>query len=265
MKRVEMRGWLLSLGALTGLCACTDVNDSVIVVQAQVPDDECVVSDAADENSARLESGILDVALDQLYAYQLFPLVQNNLLPAGGETDIDPNRVTVTGSRVKIEPPVGVAVPFRDDCAAEFDHPSQSVIFPGSQRAVRVEAVRACHAGLFRDLFRSGALNPSLGESVYFRAVVRIKGRHGGSNFMSDPFDFPIRVCYGCLQTGFSGPYSAFNFPKTPLCSALANNPFTGNACGPAQDRGPVLCCFVDAEGKVLQCPGVPTGSGTTP
>jgi hypothetical protein len=264
MKRVEMRAWLLSLGGLTALAACTDVNNSVIVLQAQVPDDECVVSDESDSNT-RLESGVLDVALDQLYAYQLFPLVQNNLLAAASEIDIDPNRVTVTGSRVKIVPPAGVSVPFRDDCAAEFDHPSQSVILPGEQRAVRVEAIRACHAGLVRDLFRAGALNPALAESVYFRALVRIKGRHGGSNFMSDPFEFPIRICYGCLQTGFSGPYAPFNFPKTPPCSALDNNPFTGNLCAPAQDRGPILCCAQDAMGTILQCPGVPTGAGATP
>jgi hypothetical protein len=264
MKRVELRGWLLSLGGLTALAACTDVNNSVIVLQAQVPDEECVISDQGGD-TPRLESGILDVGLDQLYAYQLFPLVQNNLLPAGAEMDIEPNRVTVTGSRVKIVPPAGVTVPFRDDCAAEFDHPSQAAIMPGEQRAIRVEAVRACHAGLFRDLFKSGALNPSLGESVYFRAVVRIRGRHGGSEFSSDPFEFPIRICNGCLQTGFSGPYSAFNFPKLPACSDLANNPFTGNQCGPAQDRGPILCCALDAMATMIQCPGVPTGSGAMP
>jgi hypothetical protein len=263
MKRVVDRGaWFMALGGLVGLATCTDANESLVVLQAQVPDDDCVVADKADE-TARLESGILDVALDQLYSYKLFPLAQNNLIPLGNAADIDPNRIQVTGARVKIVPPAGVAVPFRADCAAEFDHPSQSTVYPGSQRAVRVEALRACHAAIFQELFKTGALNPAVGESVYFRVIVRIKGKHGGTEILSDPFEFPVRVCYGCLQTGFSGPYSLFNFPMTPPCDALGNNPFLGNRCAPAQDFGPILCCARDAKGEVLQCPGVPTGADT--
>jgi hypothetical protein len=260
MKRVEHRAWMMSLGALAWLSACTDANESLIVVQAQVPDDECVVSDEGD-STVRLESGTLDVALDQLYSYKLFPLVQNNLVELSDDTNIDANRVAISGARVKIVPPTGVSVPFRADCAAEFDHPSQGAVFPGSQRAVRVEAIRSCHADLLRNLFRTGALNPALSESVFFRVIVRIKGRHGGTEILSDPFEFPIRICYGCLQTGFTGPHSLFNFPKTPPCSALATNPFRGNQCAPAQDFGPILCCARDELGEVLQCPGVPTGA----
>lgn len=262
MKRVDRGVWFLTVGGLLLLTACTDANGSLVVVQAQVPDDSCAVSDSADD-MARLESGVLDVALDQLYSYKLFPLVQNNLLPLAADNDIEANRVSVTGARVKIVPPTGVTVPFRGDCAAEFDHPSQSTIDPGSQRAIRVEAVRACHASLFQELFKQGALNPAVGESVYFRVIVRIKGTHGGSQILSDPFEFPVRICYGCLQTGFSGPYSLFNFPRTPPCSALDDNPFLGNRCGPAQDFGPILCCARDEQGTVLQCPAVPAGSGT--
>ena len=62
--------------------------------------------------TTRLESGILDVALDQTYSYKLFPLVQNNLLPGAGEGDIEPNRVSVTGAQIKLVPPPGVTVPF---------------------------------------------------------------------------------------------------------------------------------------------------------
>ena len=163
--------------------------------------------------TTRLESGILDVALDQTYSYKLFPLVQNNLLPAAGGSDIEPNRVYVTGAQIEIVAPPGVTIPFSGECAAEFDHPSQSSISPGATRAIRVEAIRACHATLFQGLFRSGALNPMVSESVYFRVIVRIKGRHGGTQILSEPFEFPIRVCYGCLQTGFSGPFSLLRLP----------------------------------------------------
>ena len=82
--------------------------------------------------------------------------MQNNLLPMGNDMNIEPNRVSVTGAIVKILPPSGVTVPFRDDCAPEFEHPSQSTILPGSQRAVRVEALRTCHAALFATCSRPG-------------------------------------------------------------------------------------------------------------
>jgi hypothetical protein len=255
---------VLTATAVAGLTGCTDANESLIVLQAQVPDESCAVADKG-EDTTRLESGILDVALDQLYSYKLYPLVENRLLPVGGESDIDPNRIQVTGAQIRIVPPTGVGIPFKEDCAAEFDHPSQSSIPPGEQRAVRIEALRSCHSMLLRDLFKQGALNPSVAESVYLRVNVRIKGHHGGTDILSTPFEFPIRVCYGCLQTGFGGAYSLFNFPKTPNCSALAMNPYTGNACGPAQDFGPILCCARDATGEVLQCPGVPTAGAAPP
>ena len=92
-----------------------------------------------------------------------------------------------------------------------------------------------------------------------------MKGRHGGTQILSDPFEFPVRVCSGCLQTGFSGPYSRWDYPAVPPCNALAHNPFTGNLCAPAQDFGPILCCARDEKGEDLQCPGVPTGTSMPP
>jgi hypothetical protein len=264
MKRVALGAKTVALTAVLGLANCTDSNEALIVRHAQVPDENCGVADKS-EDGVRLESGILDVALDQLYSYKLYPLVFNQLAALGTESEIEPNRIQVTGAQVKIVPPSGVNIPFRDECAAEFDHPSQSSVEPGASRAMRIEALRSCHASLFRDLFRQGALNPDVSESVYLRVVIRVKGKHGGTQILSSPFEFPIRVCYGCLQTGFGGTYSLFNFPKTPSCSNLGMNPFTGNACGPAQDFGPILCCARDATGEVLQCPGVGTMMTTTP
>jgi hypothetical protein len=251
---------LTALGGLVVTATCTDANESLIIMQAQVPDSMCVVSDAPD-NAIRMAYGILDVALDKPYGYRLNPLVRNQLIPAGTATDIEPNRVTINAASLKIVPPPGISIPFTNECAAEFDHPTAASLPPGETRAVSIEAVRSCHAAMFADLFRSGRLNPSVADSVYFRVVVRVKGRHGGSDIESDPFEYPLKVCYGCLQTGFTGQYAAFNFPEVPACERLAENPFIGNArCGlPAQDSGPILCCAKDAAGTSLQCPGVPT------
>ncbi len=100
---------------------------------------------------------------------------------------------------------------------------------PGDTRAMSIEVLRSCHAALIMDLFKAGRLNHSVAEKIDFRVVVRIKGRHGGTDILSDPFEFPIRVCYGCLQTGFAGPFAAFNFPeRVPACDKLDDQPLPG-------------------------------------
>jgi hypothetical protein len=260
------RAWRLA--ALAGLCAatvtCTDANEALIVLQAQVPDDECLVSDNAAEG-ARLADGVLDVALDEPYGYELFPLVQSNLQEIAGAGEIEPNRVSITGAQVEVVPPPGLDVAFGDGCAAEFDTLTSASLQPGQSRAVKVEALRSCHARAFRGLFQSGRLSSSVAEIIQVRAIVRIKGNHGGTEILSNPFQFPIRICYGCLQTGFADQYAAFNFPNVPACDRLARNPYQGNPCPgrKAQDVGPILCCALDAKAERLQCPAAPSSSTT--
>jgi hypothetical protein len=253
---------VLALAAtMAATATCTDANESLIILQAQRPDQDCLITDGL-QGSVRHDRGTLDVALDKPYGYELFPLVSNNLLPIAAENEIEPNRVAVTGAQIKILPPPGVNVSFSEACAAEFDSISNAQLGPGDTRALGVEVLRNCHAALIKDLFMSGRLNTSTAEKIDFRAVVRIKGRHGGTQILSDPFEFPIRVCYGCLQTGFAGPFSAFNFPQpVPSCDKLTSNPYQGNPCPGliAQDIGPVLCCARNNDPNNLQCPAAPT------
>jgi hypothetical protein len=253
---------VLGLAAMTVAGAtCTDANESLVILQAQRPDDQCIINDGL-QGSIRHDRGVLDVALDKPYGYELFPLVVNNLQPIAAEGEIEPNRVSVMGAQVKIVPPPGVDVAFGDACAAEFDTVGAAQLGPTETRALSLEVIRSCHAALFRDLFVAGRLNSSTAEKVDFRVVVRIKGRHGGTRILSDPFEFPIRICYGCLQTGFDGPYAAFNFPaKLPACEALPTNPYRGNPCPSriAQDVGPVLCCAQNNDPANLLCPASPT------
>jgi hypothetical protein len=244
---------------------CTDANESLIILQAQRPDDQCIINDSV-MSSVRHDRGTLDVALDTPRGYELFPLVANNLQPIAATGEIEPNRVAVTGAQIKIVPPPGVNVAFSETCAAEFDSVSNAQLGPGETRALSLEVIRNCHAALIKDLFMAGRLNSSTAEKIDFRAVVRIKGRHGGTRILSDPFEFPIRICYGCLQTGFAGPFSAFNFPEpVPACDKLTTNPYQGNPCPGliAQDIGPVLCCARNSDPTNLQCPASP--SVTTP
>jgi hypothetical protein len=257
---------LALVAVMGGAATCTDANESLIILQAQRPGDQCIVSD--DPGNVRHDRGTLDVAMDQPRGYKLFPLVANNLLPIATDNEIEPNRISIMGAQIKILPPPGVNVAFSDTCAAEFDATSSAQLAPGETRAIQIEVIRNCHAALILDLFRSGRLNSSTAEEIDFRVVVRVKGRHGGTRILSDPFEFPIRVCYGCLQTGMAGPFSAFNFPEpVPACEKLTTNPYQGNPCPGliAQDIGPVLCCARNGDRTNLQCPALPAIPDTAP
>jgi hypothetical protein len=255
-----LRIFALAAG-MGGVAACTDANDSLTIVQAQSPDETCKISEESTGTARRLE-GILDLGLDKAYGYALYPLVANNLEPLSKNGGIEPNRVAINGAEIKIIPPAGINITWPAGCEATFDDASSASIMPGERKVISISAMRACHAAVIRDLFQTGKLDASLTERIKFKVVIRAHGRHGGTDIHSDPFEFPIRTCYGCLQTGFAGPYAEFSFALTPpkvlACDHLAENPYRGNPCNPAQDIGPILCCAEDAKGEKLICPGVP-------
>lgn len=254
-----MKNAVLGACAALVLASCVEHGSPLLIVQNQVPMIEergCLIPGMRTE--IRNAMGTLDVALDKSYPYFLYPLVQSRLAPMGG-AGIDPNRIDITTFQVRLEPPPTVDVAWSPACPARFDFPAPVLLDPGAEASSIVEVIRPCHADLLRQLFQQGRLSPDMSERILFRAVVRAKGRHGGTEIVSDPFEFPIRVCYGCLQTGFADPeFVEFNFPRVPPCSKLAANPYLGNLCNPGQDRGPILCCARDPMGRDLECPAVP-------
>jgi hypothetical protein len=255
--------------ALVGLSSsCVDVNGSLSIVQAQVPDTaegKCVVPSTRTET--RVAQGTLDVALDRSYPYLLFALVTNRLPSLVDEGGIENNRIDVTASEVTIESPPGVNVPWPANCPAQYDYASDRVsLGPEGEATILVEAMRACHAATIRNMFLANQLPGGPDADVRFRAIVRAKGRHGGTHLESDRFEFPIRVCFGCLQTGYTAAdFAPFEFPNIPLCSNLSSNPYKGYACNPGQDVGPVLCCARDAERTMIECPGTPRAQDSVP
>jgi hypothetical protein len=242
------------------LAGCVDAATGLTIVQNQIP----TISDTggctipASRTELRRGMGTFDVGLDQGYPYYMFPLVSNQLHSIA-PTSIEPNRVDINSFQVKIEVPPTIAVDWTAACPAQFDYPSPIQLGPTEEASAVVEAFRPCHSDLLRKLMQQGKISANLSEHVVFRLNVRAKGRHGSTEILSDEFQFPVRVCYGCLQTGFQDPaYVDFDFPKVPPCNRLHANPYRGNVCNPAQDIGPVLCCARDAEGTQLECPGVP-------
>jgi hypothetical protein len=249
----------VTLALALPLAGCVDGGSAVSIVQNQVPTvtmGACVVPGTKSE--LRRAQGILDVGLDRPYPYEMFPLVESKL-PMMATIGAEPNRFEVTSFHVKIDPPAGISVPWSGDCGPSFDYPTQGQVLPGSTAAFLIEGIRPCHSDQFRQMFTNGQLPSSLAQEVVFRLTLEARGRHGGTQISSDPLYFPVRVCYGCLQTGYNEPeFADFSFPKIPACDRLAANPFTGNPCNPAQDFGPVLCCARDPQGQQLECPGVP-------
>jgi hypothetical protein len=249
-------------GALL-LSACVDAGGALTIIQNQIPEaatdtHACVVPAMASMEHNPL--GIYDVALDRSYPYYMYPLLHNGLpMLAQG---VDPNLIEINKWSVKIEAPPTITVAWSPACPASFDFPGPLSLQPGDSAPAMVQAMRPCHGDLLRQLMQEGKISSSMSEQVIFRLIIRAKGRHGSSEITSDPFEFPVRVCYGCLQTGYNDrDFADFAFPKVPACDQLLSNPFTGNACNPAQDTGPLLCCAKDAEGKQLECPGIPRGT----
>ncbi len=249
--------------ALPTLAACVDAGRPLVILQAQVPDTGmggCTVPNK--RTALRLFQGVLDVALDRPRPYYLYPEISNRLPALSGMAGgSEPNRIDVVSLQVRIEPPPGLAVTWPAECPVSFDWANPLTLFPGDEAPGQVEALRACHAAKIRELFDAGKLDPNIATDVRFRVLVSVKGKHGGTQITSDPFEFPIRVCYGCLQTGFGdAQFAPFNFQngKVAPCKQLMTNPYQGNVCNPAQDLGPVLCCSVDGTDKTIECPGIP-------
>jgi hypothetical protein len=221
------------------------------IPQFQTPETKdrmCLTSTAP--SIERMVQGTLDLALDKNYPYLLFPLVA---LQSGAP------ELLLSFIHVRVSGPPGVTVAWPAGCPAEFDVRFGAFDFPGGSMASGgIEAVQACHEDALRALFVKGVLDARLDAKVMIKLTVNAKAYLDKLEVPSAPVDFPIRVCMGCLQTGFPVPYKDYDFPKVPLCSQLTANPFLGNPCSPAQDFGPVLCCARDAAGAQLQCPARP-------
>lgn len=262
---------LASLACLAGvmLVGCTtDTRIGLTIVQNQIPTaNESGCSIPAKATESTLTSGTLDVALDRDYPYQLYPLIANSLSQFNPMvTSGDQNRIQVDRIHVRLQAPPGVDLASTPSCPTEFDSPLSStlVLEPGGEASTLVEALLPCHAAQIRTLFQ-GVLPNGPSDQVVFRALVQARGKHGGTGIESNTFEFPIRVCAGCLQRGFTQTgFTRYDYPGIPLCEELPSNPYPGNACNIGQDAL-VLCCEAQPsdpsapnQARRIECPARP-------
>ncbi|HMC94373.1 MAG TPA: hypothetical protein VKO16_06330, partial [Polyangia bacterium] len=191
--------------------------------------------------------GILDLSIvrsDFTSAYLFFPLIENNLPASTGS--IDSNEIQLTGFDLDISAlnavPDSIAAVFASPDAASLLHyrmPWSGGIASGGGRLSAI--VEAFPVALAQMLLASGGVGvaPSL---VIDLKITALGTTNTGSSMQSDPFEFPVKVCSGCLVA------NAANVAPCPYTAAPAN---AGNSCNPAQDD-PVDCC---TDKGTLICP----------
>jgi hypothetical protein len=225
------------------LGSCSGDTGRFFIVQNQVPTAGCVVG--TNKNLYQGE-GVLDVSLvgGGSFAYQLFPLLQNDYPTAGSANAPEPNRMFVRAFRVRVEAADGAPPKVAETIdrlansdltrsLVEFQQPWAATIEPGG--GLLAAAVGVIPSELARQVRNTRAL-----ESATFAPVnVRVKavGQRRDGDVESQEFVFPIRLCDGCLVT------------NRTACPFAAKN--LGNACNVAQDAL-VDCC---AAGTELVCP----------
>jgi len=247
---------LLLAAASAGGC----VADSglLVILQNQQPvvDDSTMTCNAGSMPSpVAVGSGVLDLEVGAAPGYVAYPMVQSRLPSrasvVGGS---DPNTIYLDGVRGTLYPPPGVTMNWPLDCPATFFFPAAVALLPGASQGIVAQVIRPCQAQAIHDLFSAGFLPPDLTQQVLFTVEMRAVGRlASGDEVPSDAFRFSVRMCIGCLQTGFSD-VAPMNWPNRPSCAAAPKpNPHHGNPCNMAQDWGPLLCC-TGADGQPV-CP----------
>jgi hypothetical protein len=233
--------------ALLTAVGCGRVPGQFEILNGQVPTagTSCTIPV---EETVYQGSGTLDVSIvrsDFHSAYLFFPLIENNLPGTG--TPNDPNQIHVTAFDVDITT-IGSATPgaqqvmsSADPALLHFQVPwSGGVSSNGGHISAAVEAVPV-------DLAVQLASAGGLGSGPGLRLNLKVAARgttNSGRSLVSDPFDYPIEVCNGCLVGNVAPcPYKPAN---------------TGNPCNPAQDDV-VDCCTLNGN---LVCPAQ---GGTSP
>jgi len=248
----RVRPLALSLFALAlSVAACGRVPGQFEIVQNQVPQAGCLIDTS---ETLYRGDGTLDLALVQpgsLAAYIIFPLLKNNLPASTGGPD--PNQIEVDSFAVDIgrskfgSLPAGVQALFDSLERAGPGSPEYALLHYSSPWSLTIPSggKAAAHvAGFPIDLAARVAATGAVGvsrTSMLVNIKVRAFGKTNTQSMESDPLDYPVYVCNGCLVA---------NVLTCPFPSAAPNE---GNPCNISQDNF-VDCCSLNGE---LICPPI--------
>lgn len=239
----------LSAGSLV---ACGRIPGQFEILQNQVPMNGCAI------DTSRMiyrGEGHLDLSLvspGATSAYLMFPLVINNLSSPGSggpdtnEIDVKSFAVDIGTSAQSYLPPKVQSLfatlnqnPTSPDYALlHYSLPWAVTIASGGGLAAT--AVDAFPVELAQRVLATGDVGAS-STSMLVNIRVRIFGSTNTQSMESDPFDYPVYVCNGCLVA------------SVLPCPLMGAPPLSGNACNIAQDDA-VDCCSLN--GNVI-CPAI--------
>jgi hypothetical protein len=239
-----------------GLAACGRVPGQFEILQNQTPEAGCMIP--ATLGAVYTGQGFLDLSLvssGSLGAYFLFPLVENNL-PGAAAGGPDPNEIDVHSFAVDIGtnkqsylPPMVQSL--FDTLNRDSNSPDYALLHYSTPWAVTIKSggglaatvVNTFPVQLAQRVLATGDVGIAA-SSMVVNARVRVFGSTNSSDVESDPFDFPINVCNGCLVASVL---------PCPVLNAPLNR---GNECNIAQDRI-VDCCSLNGS---LVCPAIVSG-----
>ncbi|HVX98123.1 MAG TPA: hypothetical protein VHK47_24630 [Polyangia bacterium] len=222
------------VGALAAcLAGCGTPPGAFIIVQNQVPNDDCTIP-AAKGNLYQGE-GIVDLSIAG--GYELFPLLENDFPGPSGGQDVDGNRIALSGFDVEVGLPASfepgpIADLIQNLQALSPDDPkrtlvaystltSGSVASGGGNTASHVNVLPSDLMAQIRDL---KVLSAS--KSYWIEVSVRARGNTLAGSVQSDAFRYPIQLVDGRLGI------------DTGTCTSTP----TRSVCTPGQD-GFVKCC----------------------
>ena len=215
------------------------------IVQNQVPQAGCSIPGA--RGMSYRGEGRLDATLvsdSASFAYDMYPLLQNDLPQVTTEGAPQPNRLSIRGFHVELELDAGAPAAAKQVFAAvaadpmmkgllSYDEATSGTLEPGSTLA---SGVGAFPAELARRLLASGVFDsvPRVRTMVRLRALAS----RAGGDMESTEFRYPLDICAGCL-TAVRGacPLEKLEHP--------------GHACRISQDD--LVDCCLDS-GR-LRCP----------
>jgi hypothetical protein len=235
------------------LAACGRVPGQFEILQNQAP--TAGTCEITTDRMVYRGEGTLDLALvsaGQEAAYFLFPLVINNLPgsmaggPDGNEIDVHSFAIDIGTNKQSYLPPkvddlfktLNETPGSSDYALLHYSQPWAVTISSGGGLAATF--VDAFPVALAQRVLATGDVGVS-SSSMTVNARVRVFGSTNTQDMESDPFDYPINVCNGCL---------VHNLLPCPYTSAPA---FTGNLCNLSQDE-PVDCCSLNGN---LVCPAI--------
>jgi hypothetical protein len=227
------------LVALVAVVGCADTGgQTLIVLNITAPDDECVIDPGAG-GAAFIPAGRIDatgvVELGSQVGYLATPAIENI---ADGQMGAQASNRTVILQGARVDLVIGTHADGTELLSAgelealtninalRFTAPFSGAIEPdGGRVGVAFELVPPAVVAAI-----SGKL--AVGEVALVTGSFSVFGRTvGGSSVESDPFDFPVTVCNGCLFTHLGN------------CLGLPDDEYpAGGACNLFQDAAGTCC-----------------------